>query len=137
MGVGLGFTLLRREVFEAIIKAYPEKHLRRLHPETSPLHPWLYDYLPDGRMGHGSLLGEDYGFCRLWSELTAERVVEIADERPPLPAEFRLEPLKLLPEGGRRLSEPFRTTEFELGFLDGSTGLPVRRGGAEGIRARR
>ena len=71
-GIGFGFVLVKREVFEAIAKAHPEKHLHRLQPETSPLWPWTYDFFPDGPTGDGAIMGEDFGFCSLWRGLGGE-----------------------------------------------------------------
>ena len=57
-GVGLGFVLVKREVFERLIAAYPE---RWIEDEQ------LYDLFPTGAVG-GRYEGEDIGFCRLWRD---------------------------------------------------------------------
>lgn len=66
---GLGFMLIRREVFLRLIEAYPERAMpQAAHPSFPALKPWTFDLHPDGIEVHG-IHGEDVGFCRLWRSI--------------------------------------------------------------------
>ena len=72
---GTGFQLIRREVFERMMTAYPELRFRKAHELTSRIPPSdtlfaLFDCLiePDT----GVYLSEDYAFCRRWRAIGGE-----------------------------------------------------------------
>ena len=72
---GTGFQLIRREVFERMMAAYPELRFRKAHELTSRVPPSdklfaLFDCLiePDT----GVYLSEDYAFCRRWQGIGGE-----------------------------------------------------------------
>ena len=60
--------LLKREVFQRLIDAYPESRISwnagAYDVEYETL-PWLYDYFPLG-FQNGVYTSEDYAFCRRW-----------------------------------------------------------------------
>lgn len=66
--VGAGFMLLKREVFQRLIDAYPESRISwnagAYDVEYETL-PWLYDYFPLG-FQNGVYTSEDFAFCRRW-----------------------------------------------------------------------
>jgi len=66
---GTGFQLIKRGVFERMIKAYPETRYRALHAFPKPSRPSenyyaLFDCMIDAETG--VYLSEDYAFCRRW-----------------------------------------------------------------------
>jgi len=72
---GTGFQLIKRNVFERMIKAYPETKFKALHAFPRPRLPSenlyaLFDCLIDPDTG--VYLSEDYAFCRRWGALGGE-----------------------------------------------------------------
>jgi hypothetical protein len=72
---GTGFQLIRRSVFERMIKAYPETKYRALHAFPRPSQPSdnlyaLFDCMIDPETG--VYLSEDYAFCRRWRAIGGE-----------------------------------------------------------------
>lgn len=67
---GTGFMLIKREVIEKMIDAYPEMKFR---DDTGSLNEeekkWTYHFFADYIDDDGRLLSEDYGFCRYWQKL--------------------------------------------------------------------
>lgn len=66
---GTGFQLIKRGVFERMIKAYPETKYKALHAFPRPAQPSdnlyaLFDCMIDPETG--VYLSEDYAFCRRW-----------------------------------------------------------------------
>ena len=66
---GTGFQLIKRGVFERMIKAYPETKYKALHAFPRPSQPSdnlyaLFDCMIDPDTG--VYLSEDYAFCRRW-----------------------------------------------------------------------
>ena len=66
---GTGFQLIKRGVFERMIKAYPETKYKALHAFPRPSQPSdnlyaLFDCMIDPETG--VYLSEDYAFCRRW-----------------------------------------------------------------------
>ena len=70
-GVAGGFVLVKREVYLAMVEAYPERHLYGSQEVPEHLRPWLFDLHPEDLVD-GFVQSEDYGFCRLWRQLGGE-----------------------------------------------------------------
>jgi hypothetical protein len=72
---GTGFQLIRREVFERLIAAYPELKYQSIHAQD-PSAPGsdhryaLYDPMIDSATG--TYLSEDYAFCQRWRGIGGE-----------------------------------------------------------------
>ncbi len=75
-----GFLLIKREVFERMIAAYPESkfsHLdvpRASQPPRENLYA-LYDCTIDRTTGH--YMSEDYAFCRRWRDIGGEIWIDL------------------------------------------------------------
>jgi hypothetical protein len=72
---GTGFQLIKRGVFERMIKAYPETKYKALHAFPRPLLPSdnlyaLFDCMIDQESG--VYLSEDYSFCCRWRAIGGE-----------------------------------------------------------------
>jgi hypothetical protein len=72
---GTGFQLIKRSVFERMIKAYPESKYTALHAFPRPSQPSpnlyaLFDCMID--QDTGVYLSEDYAFCRRWRAIGGE-----------------------------------------------------------------
>jgi hypothetical protein len=72
---GTGFQLIKRSVFEKMIKAYPETKYKALHAFPRPSQPSdhlyaLFDCMIDPESG--VYLSEDYAFCRRWRAIGGE-----------------------------------------------------------------
>jgi hypothetical protein len=72
---GTGFQLIKRNVFERMIKAYPEMKYKSLHAFPRPSQPSdnyyaLFDCMIDPDTG--VYLSEDYAFCRRWRTIGGE-----------------------------------------------------------------
>lgn len=72
---GTGFQLIKRGVFERMIKAYPETRYKALHAFPRPSQPSdnyyaLFDCMIDAETG--VYLSEDYAFCRRWRGIGGE-----------------------------------------------------------------
>ena len=72
---GTGFQLIKRGVFERMIKAYPETKYKGLHAFPRPAQPSnnlyaLFDCEIDPETG--VYLSEDYAFCRRWRAIGGE-----------------------------------------------------------------
>jgi len=72
---GTGFQLIKRGVFERMIKAYPETKYKALHafPRPAQASPHLYalfDCMIDAETG--VYLSEDFAFCRRWRAIGGE-----------------------------------------------------------------
>ncbi|MDR3450910.1 MAG: hypothetical protein P4M15_14420 [Alphaproteobacteria bacterium] len=72
---GTGFQLIKRGVFERMIKAYPESKYKALHAFPRPSQPSdnlyaLFDCMIDP--DSGVYLSEDYAFCRRWRAIGGE-----------------------------------------------------------------
>ena len=68
-GVSTGFMKIERTVFEKLIKAYPEKEY---YGKKGGLKiDQHYDLFPQG-VYNKQWLGEDYSFCRLWTDIGGE-----------------------------------------------------------------
>lgn len=65
-GVSMGFTKIKRQVFEKLIKAYPEKEYYSV--KDGKPNDYYWDLFPQGVYDH-RWLGEDYAFCRLWTNI--------------------------------------------------------------------
>ena len=67
---GTGFMLIKREVIEKMIEAYPEMKFK---DDTGSLSEeekkWTYHFFADYIDDDGRLLSEDYGFCRYWQAI--------------------------------------------------------------------
>ena len=71
---GTGFQLIKRSVFEKMIKAYPETKYRSVHavppqPSSDNLYA-LFDCMIDEETG--AYLSEDFAFCRRWRAIGGE-----------------------------------------------------------------
>lgn len=68
---GTGFMLIRRNVLERMIAAYPQTRFTKSHhtslPSTSGNQYALFDCMIDKESG--AYLSEDYTFCKRWREL--------------------------------------------------------------------
>lgn len=64
-----GFMCIKRQVFERLMKAYPEYQYTpdSIGVEDQGLHYRFFDVMVDPKTRR--YLSEDYGFCRLWSGL--------------------------------------------------------------------
>lgn len=72
---GTGFQLIKRNVFERLIKAHPETKYSGVHAFPRPSSPGdnlyaLFDCMIDPESG--VYLSEDYAFCRRWRALGGE-----------------------------------------------------------------
>lgn len=72
---GTGFQLIKRNVFERMIHAYPELKYRAIHAQDSaapsPDNRYaLFDPLIDAESG--TYLSEDYAFCQRWRAIGGE-----------------------------------------------------------------
>ena len=72
---GTGFQLIKRGVFERMIKAYPETKYKALHAFPRPAQPSdnlyaLFDCMIDQETG--VYLSEDFAFCRRWRAIGGE-----------------------------------------------------------------
>jgi len=72
---GTGFQLIKRGVFERMIKAYPDTKYKALHAFPRPTQPSdnlyaLFDCMIDPDAG--VYLSEDYAFCRRWRAIGGE-----------------------------------------------------------------
>lgn len=77
---GTGFQLIRREVFERMMLAYPELKYRKIHAQDpeAPTDRNLYaffDPLIDSQTGE--YLSEDYAFCKRWRDIGGEIWVDL------------------------------------------------------------
>lgn len=99
---GTGFMLIRRRVFESMIRSYPHLHYTAAHtaavPSLSPNQYALFDCMIDAKTGE--YLSEDYAFCQRWRALggriwldTASRLAHIG------PYEFFGSPRPRFPDG--------------------------------------
>lgn len=65
---GTGFMMIRRNVFERMIAAFPDTRYTAAHtervPSSSPNQYALFDCMIDTETGH--YLSEDYAFCKRW-----------------------------------------------------------------------
>ncbi|MBL8629654.1 MAG: hypothetical protein JNM81_08505 [Rhodospirillaceae bacterium] len=73
--VGTGFLLIKRDVIERMIAAYPETKYKHVHgfsaaQNTSDLFYALFDCIIDPVSGH--YLSEDYTFCKRWRKMGGE-----------------------------------------------------------------
>jgi hypothetical protein len=71
---GTGFQLIKRNVFERMIKGYPETKYKSLHAFPRPSQPSdnyyaLFDCMIDET---GVYLSEDYAFCKRWRAIGGE-----------------------------------------------------------------
>ena len=72
---GTGFQLIKRGVFERLMKAHPETKYKALHAFPRPSQPSdnlyaLFDCMIDPETG--VYLSEDYAFCRRWRAVGGE-----------------------------------------------------------------
>ena len=72
---GTGFQLIKRGVFERMMKAYPETKYKALHAFPRPSQPSdnlyaLFDCMIEPETG--VYLSEDYAFCRRWRAIGGE-----------------------------------------------------------------
>jgi len=72
---GTGFQLIKRQVFERMMAAYPETKYRTIHvfprPAQQSEHQFaLFDSIIDQETG--AYLSEDYSFCRRWLAVGGE-----------------------------------------------------------------
>lgn len=72
---GTGFQLIKRGVFERMMKAYPEMKYKALHVFPRPTQPSdnlyaLFDCMIEPETG--VYLSEDYAFCRRWRAIGGE-----------------------------------------------------------------
>ena len=78
--VATGFLLIKRNVFERMISAYPETKFKyldipsSLQPARNNLYA-LYDCMVDPERGH--YMSEDYAFCRRWRNIGGEIWVDL------------------------------------------------------------
>jgi hypothetical protein len=78
-----GAMLIKRSVFEKMIKAYPDKEIRQNTVINSQLitkkNMWnFFDTIHDPI--DKSYLGEDFGFCRLWKDIGGKCHAYVLDE---------------------------------------------------------
>jgi hypothetical protein len=78
---GTGFQLIKRAVFERMMKAHPETKYKALHAFPRPQNPSdnlyaLFDCMIDPETG--VYLSEDYAFCRRWKKLGGEIWLDLA-----------------------------------------------------------
>jgi len=80
---GTGFQLIKRQVFERMITAYPEMKYKALHAFPRPLHPSqnlyaFFDCMIDPETG--VYLSEDFAFCRRWRALGGEIWLDLTSQ---------------------------------------------------------
>ena len=80
---GTGFQLIKRGVFERMIKAYPETQYKALHAFPRPSQPSsnlyaLFDCMIDPETG--VYLSEDYAFCRRWRAIGGEIWLDLSSK---------------------------------------------------------
>jgi hypothetical protein len=79
---GAGFLMMRREVFEKLIIAYPETRYTAAHnaavPSLSPNQYALFDCMIEPETGH--YLSEDYAFCRRWRAMGGQLWLDLRSQ---------------------------------------------------------
>jgi hypothetical protein len=80
---GTGCLLIKRHVFERMIKAYPETKYRNVHgfptdQNTNDNFYALFDCIIDPQSGH--YLSEDYAFCKRWRKLGGEIWIDLRSQ---------------------------------------------------------
>jgi hypothetical protein len=73
-----GFMLIKREVLEKMMKAYPEKKIKSVPKNMSPaLKENLYGFF-ELTMKEGEYLSEDYQFCKNWASLGGKMYADLS-----------------------------------------------------------
>lgn len=77
LSVGTGFLLVKRSAFTAMTQRYPELRYSRGkgNPDGGPWGWAFFNCLIDGK--DGRFLGEDFSFCRLWTQMGGEIWVDL------------------------------------------------------------
>ena len=70
LSVPTGFLRITRSAIEKLQSAYPDKKYAN-YKDDGTLREEVYDLFPQG-VYNGRWVGEDYAFCRLWSEINGE-----------------------------------------------------------------
>ena len=78
-----GCMLIKREVFNKMMKAYPEKEIQQptIINGKETIRPFFYNFFdcihdPETK----NYFGEDFGFCRLWTKIGGKCYAYIMDE---------------------------------------------------------
>lgn len=71
--IPMGFTMIRREVFEALMEARPDLEYTN-NPSDAQAHP-EWNFFPAGAVA-GKWVGEDYGFSDLWRSVGGQLWVD-------------------------------------------------------------
>ena len=78
-----GCMLIKREVFDKMMKAYPEKEIQQptIINGKETIRPFFYNFFdcihdPETK----NYFGEDFGFCRLWTKIGGKCYAYIMDE---------------------------------------------------------
>ncbi|HWA31413.1 MAG TPA: hypothetical protein VG867_09950 [Rhizomicrobium sp.] len=100
---GTGFMLIRRNVFETMIRSYPHLRYRAAHTAAVPslsLNQYaLFDCVIDAKTGE--YLSEDYAFCQRWRALGGKIWLDTASQLAHIgPHEFFGSPLSRFPATG-------------------------------------
>ncbi len=66
---GTGFLMIKRSVFEAMAKRYPELKYKVAGPRGEKAHYAFFNCLVDEK---GDYLSEDYSFCKRWTDMGGE-----------------------------------------------------------------
>lgn len=72
-GLPTGFMRVNRSAIEKLIKAYPQQRYSN-YDENGELKEDAYDLFPQG-VHNGRWVGEDFAFCRLWTDIGGELIV--------------------------------------------------------------
>jgi len=81
--VPTGCTLFKRDVFEKMIKHYPELKINQptIVNGIAKEHPFMYNFFDTiHEPTTKKYFGEDFGFCKLWSEMGGKSYAYIADD---------------------------------------------------------
>jgi hypothetical protein len=78
--IALGCSAIRRDVFECLIAEGAARQLPEHAGERGGLEGPFHDFFSEIRMEDGTLLSEDYSFCKRWRGLPDREIWAVIDE---------------------------------------------------------
>jgi hypothetical protein len=78
--IALGCSAIRRDVFESLIAEGAARQLPEHAGERGGLEGSFYDFFSEIRLEDGTLLSEDYSFCKRWRGLPDREIWAVIDE---------------------------------------------------------
>ena len=78
--IALGCSVIRRDVFESLIADGVARQLPKHSGERGGLKGPFYDFFSETRLEDGTLLSEDYSFCKRWRGLPDREIWAVIDE---------------------------------------------------------